>query len=362
MALAARCPASSTGPLARRPAARRRRQVCSIMLANVAALVLFALNAFCDASSVACGPAGSRHRDRAACAGHDPDAGRGLAGLEDGVQTHHVGIELTPEQQRHGPRANARAPRTTPRCPACRTLGRRRGHGKAPRPPAIPAPVTARRCRAGSTARRRRSCRVSPTRDVKCDVCVVGAGIAGLTTAYLLAREGRAVVVVDQGTAVGAGGERAHDGTPHGFPRRSLPRARAAHGEQWRPAGRRSATAAISAVEDHRLRGRDRVATSRGSTATSSSAGTALRTSSSSSSTRRGVPACRRSSCPGHPCPTIPGPVSAFPPKHSSTPRSTWRVWRPRVSGSGSGSMVVPTSTRCAAVRRPACRLPAAPS
>ena len=31
------------------------------------------------------------------------------------------------------------------------------------------------------------------------DVCVVGAGIAGLTTAYLLAEEGRSVVVLDDG-------------------------------------------------------------------------------------------------------------------------------------------------------------------
>jgi glycine/D-amino acid oxidase-like deaminating enzyme/nitrite reductase/ring-hydroxylating ferredoxin subunit len=42
------------------------------------------------------------------------------------------------------------------------------------------------------------------TRDVSADVCVVGAGIAGLTTAYLLAREGRSVVVVDA-TSVGGG-------------------------------------------------------------------------------------------------------------------------------------------------------------
>lgn len=41
---------------------------------------------------------------------------------------------------------------------------------------------------------------------VACDVCVVGAGIAGLTTAYLLAREGRAVVVLDAQPEV-AGGE-----------------------------------------------------------------------------------------------------------------------------------------------------------
>lgn len=35
------------------------------------------------------------------------------------------------------------------------------------------------------------------------DVCVVGAGIAGLTTAYLLAREGRSVVVIDDGPVGG---------------------------------------------------------------------------------------------------------------------------------------------------------------
>src|SRR5213595_2862252 len=31
------------------------------------------------------------------------------------------------------------------------------------------------------------------------DVCIVGAGIAGLTTAYLLAREGKSVIVLDDG-------------------------------------------------------------------------------------------------------------------------------------------------------------------
>jgi glycine/D-amino acid oxidase-like deaminating enzyme len=41
--------------------------------------------------------------------------------------------------------------------------------------------------------------------DVTADVCVVGAGIAGLTTAYLLANEGRSVVVLDDGPI--AGGE-----------------------------------------------------------------------------------------------------------------------------------------------------------
>lgn len=40
--------------------------------------------------------------------------------------------------------------------------------------------------------------------DANADVCIVGAGIAGLTTAYLLAQAGRAVIVVDAG-AVGGG-------------------------------------------------------------------------------------------------------------------------------------------------------------
>ncbi len=40
--------------------------------------------------------------------------------------------------------------------------------------------------------------------DVRADVCVVGAGIAGLTTAYLLAKEGVSVVVLEAGT-VGSG-------------------------------------------------------------------------------------------------------------------------------------------------------------
>src|SRR5687768_12187125 len=43
------------------------------------------------------------------------------------------------------------------------------------------------------------------TSDVQADVCIVGAGIAGLTTAYLLSKEGKRVVVVDDGPS--AGGE-----------------------------------------------------------------------------------------------------------------------------------------------------------
>jgi glycine/D-amino acid oxidase-like deaminating enzyme/nitrite reductase/ring-hydroxylating ferredoxin subunit len=41
--------------------------------------------------------------------------------------------------------------------------------------------------------------------DLNADVCIVGAGIAGLTTAYLLTKEGKRVIVVDDGPT--AGGE-----------------------------------------------------------------------------------------------------------------------------------------------------------
>jgi glycine/D-amino acid oxidase-like deaminating enzyme/nitrite reductase/ring-hydroxylating ferredoxin subunit len=41
------------------------------------------------------------------------------------------------------------------------------------------------------------------TEDARADVCVIGAGIAGMTTAYLLAREGRRVIVLDDGPVGG---------------------------------------------------------------------------------------------------------------------------------------------------------------
>ena len=41
------------------------------------------------------------------------------------------------------------------------------------------------------------------TEDINTDVCIVGAGIAGMSTAYLLAREGKDVVVVDDGPVGG---------------------------------------------------------------------------------------------------------------------------------------------------------------
>src|SRR3954453_23960301 len=44
--------------------------------------------------------------------------------------------------------------------------------------------------------------------DGAADVCGVGAGIAGMTTAYLLAREGKSVVVLDDGPIAGGQTQR----------------------------------------------------------------------------------------------------------------------------------------------------------
>lgn len=50
--------------------------------------------------------------------------------------------------------------------------------------------------------------RRSLSEDVETDVCVIGAGIAGLTTAYLLARAGQRVVVLDDGPIAGGQSQR----------------------------------------------------------------------------------------------------------------------------------------------------------
>jgi len=47
-----------------------------------------------------------------------------------------------------------------------------------------------------------------PTQDVDSDVCVVGGGIAGMISAYLLLKEGRTVIIVDDGPIGGGQTER----------------------------------------------------------------------------------------------------------------------------------------------------------
>src|SRR5450755_1381297 len=45
-------------------------------------------------------------------------------------------------------------------------------------------------------------------KNISADICIIGAGIAGMTTAYLLAREGKSVVIFDK-SEIGSG-ETAH--------------------------------------------------------------------------------------------------------------------------------------------------------
>jgi glycine/D-amino acid oxidase-like deaminating enzyme/nitrite reductase/ring-hydroxylating ferredoxin subunit len=85
--------------------------------------------------------------------------------------------------------------------------------------------------------------------DAEADVCVVGAGIAGMTTAYMLAREGKSVVVLDDGPV--AGGETCHT-TAHivnALDDRYYELERL-HGERGARLAAESHTAAIDKVEE----------------------------------------------------------------------------------------------------------------
>jgi glycine/D-amino acid oxidase-like deaminating enzyme/nitrite reductase/ring-hydroxylating ferredoxin subunit len=84
-------------------------------------------------------------------------------------------------------------------------------------------------------------------RDLKVDVCVVGAGIAGLTTAYLLAREGRSVAVLDDGPLAGGETSRttAHLAVPDEYPRKL----EHLHGAEGARLALSSHTAAVDRVE-----------------------------------------------------------------------------------------------------------------
>lgn len=87
------------------------------------------------------------------------------------------------------------------------------------------------------------------TADTEADVCVIGAGIAGLTTAYMLALNGRSVVVIDDGPV--AGGETHHT-TAH-LSNALDDRYEAierVHGSRGAKLAAQSHTAAIDAIEE----------------------------------------------------------------------------------------------------------------
>jgi glycine/D-amino acid oxidase-like deaminating enzyme/nitrite reductase/ring-hydroxylating ferredoxin subunit len=84
--------------------------------------------------------------------------------------------------------------------------------------------------------------------DTHVDVCVVGAGIAGLTTAYLLAREGRSVVVLDDGPVGGGETSRTTAHLSNAFDDR-YDAVERMHGAEGARLTARSHTAAIDEIE-----------------------------------------------------------------------------------------------------------------
>lgn len=84
--------------------------------------------------------------------------------------------------------------------------------------------------------------------DTIVDVCVVGAGIAGLMTAYFLTREGRKVIVIDDGPIAGGESGRTTAHLSNAFDDRYFEVAKM-HGEQSARLTADSHTAAIDAIE-----------------------------------------------------------------------------------------------------------------
>jgi glycine/D-amino acid oxidase-like deaminating enzyme/nitrite reductase/ring-hydroxylating ferredoxin subunit len=80
------------------------------------------------------------------------------------------------------------------------------------------------------------------------DVCVIGAGIAGMTTAYLLAREGKSVVVLDDGPIGGGMTERTTAHLSNAIDDRIYEIERL-HGERGAQLATGSHTAAIDRIE-----------------------------------------------------------------------------------------------------------------
>ena len=87
------------------------------------------------------------------------------------------------------------------------------------------------------------------TRDVDADVCVVGAGIAGMTSAYLLLKEGRSVIVVDDGPIGGGQTERTTAHITNALDDRYTEIERW-HGRQGARLAAESHTAAIDRIEE----------------------------------------------------------------------------------------------------------------
>ena len=90
--------------------------------------------------------------------------------------------------------------------------------------------------------------RAALAEDTGADVCVVGAGIAGMTTAYLLARAGRSVVVLDDGPIAGGQTQRTTAHLSNALDDRYFEIERL-HGAQGARLAAESHTAAIDRIE-----------------------------------------------------------------------------------------------------------------
>jgi glycine/D-amino acid oxidase-like deaminating enzyme/nitrite reductase/ring-hydroxylating ferredoxin subunit len=84
--------------------------------------------------------------------------------------------------------------------------------------------------------------------DLRADVCVVGAGIAGLTTAYLLSRSGKSVVVLDDGPVGGGQTRRTTAHLSNAIDDRYVEIERI-HGEDGARHAAKSHTAAVDRIE-----------------------------------------------------------------------------------------------------------------
>ena len=93
-------------------------------------------------------------------------------------------------------------------------------------------------------------------KDITADVCVVGAGIAGLTTAYLLGKEGKSVVVLDDRTIGGGETSRTTAHLVNALDDRYL-NLEKLHGQRGAQLAADSHTAAIDRIED--IVGKERI-------------------------------------------------------------------------------------------------------
>src|SRR5437763_9058007 len=86
------------------------------------------------------------------------------------------------------------------------------------------------------------------TKDMHAHICVIGAGIAGMTTAYFLARAGRSVVLLDDGPIAGGQTQRTTAHLSNAIDDRYV-EVEKVHGQEGARLAAESHTAAIDCIE-----------------------------------------------------------------------------------------------------------------